>query len=867
MNQIANMGIMSFIEDSAKELATSMEWMRDREMRVITNMQELSDFIDVAINEKKICAVDLETTGLSSRIRDGVPVNKIVGYCLAHNIMEGVYVPVNHQEGAEYNLPEAEVLAEIRRLCKSCRVVFHNSKFDMSFLKNYGVTIDDYKDFEDTQILARLYDAGQKTIGLKALSDRLLNQPMIEFSDVTRDVSKRFDLVSPKAGYVYAVSDAICTLQLFQFFMDQEVIKEQIGIYNLEKRVVFVVMEMESNLVLLDVPYIQAMELKIKERIQEITQDIYRIAGKEFNIGSTPQLGTLLFDELGYRYPEKNRTASGQYSTDGAALEKIKEDYPIVKMILEYRVLDKVHGTYIRNLLANRDDDNCVKLGFNQTGTDTGRFSSPGGAGIKVDGYCGVNVQSLPAKSGKGLPQVLQDYPIRRFFRARPGFKLVAMDYSGEELRIATNLSGEPKWLNEFLEGSGDLHSITTRVIYNLSADATLDNKKMQKSQRGVGKSVNFLSLYGGGSRGLAVQASISEREARKMLTNFYTGLPTLKKWIEREHKRARQTKKVSTVLGRVRPLNFFYDSGDRGIMARGDRCAINTQIQGCGADIMKTAMVRVYNWIHREGLQEDIKILITMHDEIVYEIREDKLMDFVPKLNRIMALEDIFQGKLKWPIPLTLDAEYGDTWYPDNDFFKEHPELRDAGGDVSFHTSSQIVDESPKDTPQEPEPPESEPPKEPESKEPESKEPETTGDVSEVPQQAQEPPVQPQESPDTVTENPETVTAPKDSTSSGGSEEPQKDEPVPISIDQDLSQVVSDRSVVVYTLKNRHRSTLRRLNEILYFVKDEERRGSKYESDKKLLKIRDRDGNALLVEDIKFNVDVFVALMRYEGL
>lgn len=811
---ISNMQFKEFQEEKIKELTSSRPWMEQRDMRLISSIEELSHYIDEAI-EAGICALDIETTGLSTRVKrkkntsdnitlstsDYEPVNKIVGFCLSFDSKCGVYVPINHIEDPHENLPERQTLLEIQRLCKNCRLIFHNAKFDLQVLRNYGIIVDSHEKFEDTLILARLHDAGRKEIGLKNLSEHLLNQPMLSFKDVCKE--ERFDFISPRIGYQYGSSDAICTLDLYNFFIATNIIKEQMPVYNLEKRTTLVVLQMERSLLKIDVSYLKELQISIAQRLREIEQEIYRLAGKEFNIASPPQLGRILFEELNYNYPEKKKTASGQYMTDTHTLEKIKDVYPIVGNIIEYRMLEKSLGTYVNNLLTNYDEDGYIKLSFKQSGTDTGRFSSPGGKGIRHDGYCGVNVQSIPSNYDEGVPD------IRKAIVARPGNKIVAMDYSSEELRVATNLSGEPRWI-EALESGVDLHTATGRVIFG--------RQEISKAERQIAKTVNFLTLYGGGAKTLAAQAGISEREAKRVLNQFFTGLAHLKKWIDRERARARQRGFAQTSFGRIRPLHMFYNTGRDQDVAHADRCAVNFLVQGASADIMKTAMVRVFNWIKSSNLIDEIKLLITMHDEIVFEMPENKLDFYIPKLNNIMKLEDILQGHLHWRIPLKVDAEYGDSWHVDHDFFKEHPELENSSETVVFHKSTQIVEESNKENFKE-----------------------------QVPEQA---PSEQEKLPENTIVTGEQNDLPEQKESS--------EVPIP-------SPEISTETLI-YTLRDRRASTLRRLNDILSFLQGENNKEVKYSSPLKILQIRDVDGNLLSI-DKRIRADAFLALARREGL
>jgi DNA polymerase-1 len=645
---------------------------------------------------------------------------------------------------------------------------------------------------------------------------------MIELGDIAGK-EKRIDFISPEIAYLYVASDAVCTMDLYDFFIQQETVKNQKAVYNLEKRVVPVVMTMEANLILIDKPYLETERVRISARIEELKQEIYRIAGKQFNVGSTQQLGKILFNELKYRYPENTKTESGQYKTDTAVLEKIADQYPMVHLIVEFRNLEKSLGTYIENLLNNCDEDGCIKLSFNQNGTDTGRFSSPGGKGIDKDGYSAVNVQAIPANYSKHVPDV------RRAFKARPGKKIVAMDFSGEELRVAANLSGESKWINEFLYGEADLHTVTTKSVYKRSAE-----EKVTPEERSVGKTLNFQILYGAGPRGISEQAHISEIEARRAVANFFEGVPTLAKWMDGERRRARKLKYVKTPFGRIRPLHKFYDSGDRALEAHADRCAVNFLIQGSSADIMKTVMVRVSNWINANNLQDDIKILITMHDELVFEMNETKLEEYIPQLNEIMSLKDILQGILGWPVPLTIDAEYGNTWHVSNNFFEERPELRTSVKPIEFSTPTQVIETLP----------------EPLQVTVETVTPET---VAETTPQVSE--TLPEQDKGSQIED----TTPSIGTPSTESTIPSE---VVLTTQPELNSSI-EGDYFIYTVKSTTMATLRLLNSIIPFVTEESKKGT-YKGTSKILRLVDQEGNMFLVSEFSMNIDAFIALARF---
>ena len=814
-SEVQTMTLTEFIEENMRSAVAELPWMKGKNIRLCKSIEDLRSYIDQGINNGR-CALDLETTGLNTRLDlNGNPIEKIVGIALAINEDDGIYVAINHQEGNEDNLREQEVLEEIRRLCSCCVILVFNAKFDLQFLKNYGIIVSDPSMFEDVLILARLYDAGQKINNLKTLGDTLLKRPQIDFKKATGGTT-RFDFTPPSSGYLYAAPDAMNTFGLYNFFINHPIIISQKNIYAIEKKLCPVIMQMEQNLVLIDKPYLEEQKIKATKILGNIEKEVQALAKKDFNLSSTQQLGKILFEDLKFDYPEKDKTKSGQYKTDDATLKKIADKYPIVKKIVEYRELDKSLGTYVTNLLINCDENNCIKLGFNQNGTDTGRFSSPGGMGLKLDGYCGVNVQSIPANDSDKVSDNLPD--IRRSFIARPGKKILAMDFSGEELRVAANLSNEPVWIKEFLHGSADMHTATACAVYNKEA------KDISKSERKIAKTVNFLILYGGGVTKLSENAHIPFNEAKRIIGTFFEKLSKLKNWIDTETKLARKLKYAETSFGRRRPLHEMYDSGDERQMAHADRCAVNFKIQGACADICKIAMVRVQNWIYNNNLQNSIKLLVTVHDELVFEIDNDKLDQCIPVINKIMCLQDILQDKFHWPVPLVIDAEYGDSWHVEHNFFKEHPELRNLNLDINYEAPTAINRLMSVDTKVSP----------------------TNIKENIEPLIVQDPVVE------KVIENIEIV-------------ESEIEEPVKES--ESESQIeMGDDGELIYTVREMSLPVSRKINDIIEFLKSE-CNNEFYSGAIKKIRVRDLSGYDLIISDIRVRADSFLALARFYGL
>ena len=586
----ANTATVALDEDfeleADKELGSGRPWMDACRYELVQDLASLEEFVNNAITSGR-CSVDLETEGFNSREdrKTGLTRSRIVGICLSYDKDYGVYVPLAHLDEGSINLPVPEVMEQMSRLYAGCEyLVFHHFKFDGAFLRVYGLVMEDPRKIHDTLLLSYVLDSSRMSHGLKTLSDELLNRPMIEIKELFRDkrMGVAFQTLSPRAALRYAASDAMNTLYLFDVLSAQLAEMDPGGrtgltnVYDIERRCQIVTMEMERNYCLVDVPYFKKLQGEISQQIEDLKKAIFTEAGRVFSIGSIDQLGDVLFNKMGITYPVAERNAKGGYLVSEEILNKVKENR-IVGMILKLREREKILGTYIDNLLKNTDENGCVKFQLKQTAADTGRFSSTGGDGIDVDGYSGVNCQNIPAPN----PKQKDGVNIRKGILARPGYKIVSIDYSGEELRIAANLSGEKKWIDEFVYGKGDLHAVTASVIYGgTPAEMALDENK---SKRSIGKSVNFLTLYGGGPGRLAEVAQISMPEASGIIEKFYEGVPQLKAWLEQEGRRSMRRGYALTSFGRRRPLQrFFADKNDRRSIQAGFRRATNGAIQGC---------------------------------------------------------------------------------------------------------------------------------------------------------------------------------------------------------------------------------------------------------------------------------------------
>lgn len=691
-------------------------WMRHHNFVLVKTVEEVNRVVDEALATGHT-GLDLETEGLDNRIVYDGPgrtqprtVHQIVGYCLSPGDGKtGYYIPVRHQPadgGEDLNVkPLAEVEAAIRRLCQAAQptpkpdakdplafkeferppqviIDFWHASFDQEFL--YPITGIDFwhpDSFEDGYLASFVKYSGDKNIGLKGKSRELLKDPeghpyeMIEIKELfpIRGQKIEFHRLAPdEPGVVrYACSDAICTRLLCADKDLVPMVRKQFGfMYRIEKQVAQVKRVMERYRVKINQSRIQELQGEHRKKRDEIRKKIIEFAASkghpEFEPGSPSQLSALLFSKEGLDItlsgcgPEDKDFPNGkppqnekskQYKTGADVLEELAKAMgesapPILKWILAFREEDKMLGTYLDSL-ANHPDENCeLRFQFKQTGAATGRFSAP--SGDYEHGYSGVPIHGIPGTSD-----------LRTCFVAREGYTMVKCDYAGEELRIVTNLSNEKVWVKEFLEGSGDLHSITARAFFGKS--------EVSKDERKMGKVANFALVYGGGPAAVMRATGCDRLEGTRRKQAFDKAVPDFAKWVKVQHAKVKKDLGVWTAFGRWIAIPDA-NSIDNAIRAACERHATNYPIQGSGADIMKIGMILIHKELYRRGWLADdsVRLLLTVHDELVFEIRHDRVVEAVPVIVEMMELPTRMAGpphSPKWPVPLVTEPLVGPTW------------------------------------------------------------------------------------------------------------------------------------------------------------------------------------------------------------
>ncbi len=403
----------------------------------------------------------------------------------------------------------------------------------------------------------------------------------------------------------------------------------------IEKPLIPVIERMEKRGVLVDPRVLQGLAKTYRMELVQIEKRIYAAAGREFNVSSPKQLGDVLFDELKIIPERQKKTAGGQRSTRESELEKIRDRHPIIADILEYRELKKLLSTYIENLPALLDVDNRLHAEFLQTGTTTGRMASQN-----------PNLQNIPLRSERGRA-------IRGAFVAPRGFELVSLDYSQIELRLAAILSHDEKLCAIFREGR-DVHQEVAAQVFHVAPD------KVDAEMRRRAKIINFGILYGMGVNALRVQLGTTTADAHQFLEEYFSTFKTLSEYLEKTKGFARKHGYTETLFGRRRQFPEMKSSLPY-VRAQAERMAINAPLQGTQSDIIKLAMVRVDEMIEKEKAREDAHLLLQVHDELVYEIRAERVAELSAKIKEIM--ESVLSSAETHGVPIIALVKRGADW------------------------------------------------------------------------------------------------------------------------------------------------------------------------------------------------------------
>ncbi len=508
----------------------------------------------------------------------------------------------------------------------------HNIKFDLAVLASQGIRVRGVS--FDTMIASYLLNPGSRQHNLDGLAFSELGFEKITKDDLlgTGKNKVAFEQVPLEKLAIYSCEDADITWRLVNK------LKSELEEHNLEKLfdtiempLVAVLAKMEELGISLDNNYLGKLGKKLHSKITALEKEIFEQAGQEFNINSPQQMREILFEKLELSTVGVGKTKTG-LSTAADELEKLKDQHQIVKSILEYRELTKLTSTYVDALpkLINAKTKR-IHTSFNQTVAATGRLSSSE-----------PNLQNIPVKGEWGQA-------VRKAFVAAPGYKLVGLDYSQIELRLAAHFSGDERMVKAFIENE-DIHTATAAAINEVELG------QVTKQMRREAKATNFGILYGQGPHGLSQAADITFWQAKEFIDHYFEAYPGVKKWMDQAIEEARRAGFSETLFGRKRNLPEI-NSSIMQVRKAAERMAINTPLQGTAADMIKVAMIQVHELLQKKYPAGEVRLLLQVHDELLFEIKRDMIDQSVPELKKIM--ENVLQLK----VPVIVESKMGESW------------------------------------------------------------------------------------------------------------------------------------------------------------------------------------------------------------
>ena len=598
----------------------------DFETKIVDTPEKLSDCVK-ALSKASVLAFDTETSDLDPMTA------QMVGMSFAISPDQGYYIPIGHNAGNQLSLEEVRDALMPILVDQKIEKVAHNAKFDLMVLQQAGMEVSPIT--FDTMLAEWLINPDSRNLGLKTLAWVRLGVEMTPIEDLIGSGKKQLSMASLPIERVapYAAADAVMTLRLMPLLQaDLKARNAEKLMDDLEIKLIPVLAQMEENGILLDVAFFKAFNQELGEMIFALEEEIYRLAGYTFNINSTQQLSDVLFKKLALDPPDPARKLkSGHWSTNAEVLDLLRNKHEIVNKILEYRELAKLKSTYVEALPEQiNPKTGRVHTSFNQVGTVTGRIASQN-----------PNLQNIPARTEIGRR-------VRQGFIAAPGWKLLAVDYSQVELRIVAHIAQDQAMLEAFRKGQ-DIHATTAAAI----TDTPLD--EVTSLQRRHAKAVNFGLIYGMSAFGLTRSTDLTLAEAENFIKEYFKEFPGVKAWLDNTRLQAARDGYVETLLGRRRYFPNLAKGSNPQMRQREEREAINAPIQGTAADIVKLAMVALPDALEKAGL--NARMLVQVHDELIFEVPEEELDRSIP------VIKELMESAMTLDVPLVCDARAGDNW------------------------------------------------------------------------------------------------------------------------------------------------------------------------------------------------------------
>ena len=579
------------------------------------------------LQNAELIAFDTETTGLDPMRAE------IVGVSFAVEPGRAAYVPLAHDyAGAPAQLDRAAVLQTLRPLLEdeNKAKLGQHLKYDMNVLSNYGIVVRGVR--YDSMLESYVWNASGNRHDMDTLAKKYLGVDTIRFEDVAGKGAKQipFAQVDVQRAAEYAAEDADITLRLHQALWPKLEAEPKLRrvFTEIEMPLVPVLARMEQGGVLIDVEKLKTQSVELARRMLELQQRAYAVAGRHFSLDSPKQLQQLLYEEL--KLPVTLKTPTGQPSTNEEALEGLANQHELPRLILDYRTLAKLRSTYTDKLADHVNPrSGRVHTSYHQAVAQTGRLSSND-----------PNLQNIPIRTEEGRR-------IRQAFVAPPGHRILAADYSQIELRIMAHLSGDAGLLAAF-HGNQDVHRATAAEVFGLPPS------QVDANQRRAAKAINFGLMYGMSAFGLARQLGIGRGEAQEYIKRYFERYPGVQTFMQATREQAHRDGYVETLFGRRLYLNEIH-SRNQGLRAGAERAAINAPMQGTAADIIKRAMIAVDAWL--QTLSGDARMIMQVHDELVFEVRDDRL-------ERIeTGVRERMMHAAELAVPLVVDIGVGANW------------------------------------------------------------------------------------------------------------------------------------------------------------------------------------------------------------
>ena len=633
-NRLLSTAISTYGEPNLKDnllneiKQNSISKISDKNYVLIENEDQIKKYLSLAEEQGELC-LDTETNSL-----DPIKAN-LIGISLSAKIGHACYIPLGHKNYK--NLEEKKILKILKPILedRSIKIIGQNIKFDFIILYQRGIEVNS---MEDTMLMSYVLDAGKNRHNMDTLSSIHLNHKPISYKELVGTGKKQvnFSDIEVKLAKNYAAEDADVTFRLYKIFKKNLKSEKLSNIYEIfEKPLIKILALMEITGVKIDVNFLKKLSDKFEKKINILEKEIFKISKKKFKIGSTKQLGEIMYNDL--KISSTKKTKKGSFATSATVLEDLAfKGHELPKLVIEWRQLSKLKNTYSDTLPEHLNTDTKrVHTSFLLAATTTGRLASSD-----------PNLQNIPIKTEYGKD-------IRKAFIADSSKYLISADYNQIEMRILSDLA-DVKELKKAFKNNDDIHSLTASQVFNI------DIKNVDSDMRRKAKAINFGIIYGISQFGLAKQIGVSNNEAAEFLNSYFNKFPEIKDYMNSTIKFCRKSGYVSNIFGRRTHLTGINDKNFN-VRNFQERAAINAPIQGSASELMRLAMIRLDN-ILSDKKYTDTKMILQIHDELIFEVPESDLKS-ISKIvqNEMMSVKD--SEFHSFSVPLLVDINSAKNW------------------------------------------------------------------------------------------------------------------------------------------------------------------------------------------------------------